>query len=359
MTKINYSFEQWCLDNNRQDILNRWDYKLNDKSPSEVGYKSNKKYWFKCPRGIHESQKRDIQYLASGRSNELYCKKCRSFAQFILDKYDESYLQELSEYNPDINLWDIAKGSFKKIEFVCYDNKNHKCRRTINSIRKNGCPFCSHRNYILKEDSLGYLYPKVFEIWSDQNRKNPFNYYPNSGEKVWWKCKDDIHEDYFRTIASSVALDSRCPKCSIENYQQPTGELAHAWKGGTTPKNKLIRTSNQYKKWRVDIYEKDNYTCQCCGVRGDKLNCHHILNFSDFEDKRFDENNGISLCVKCHDVTYPGSFHNIYGTLNNTPEQLEEYINNKRKQLGINIPFSIKRYQAGEILKPEKFKKAI
>lgn len=33
------------------------------------------------------------------------------------------------------------------------------------------------------------------------------------------------------------------------------------------------------------------------------------------------------------------------GTYNNTPEQLEEYINKKRKQLGINIPFNIKNYQ--------------
>lgn len=29
--KIKYSFEQWCIDSNRKDILDRWDYTLNSK----------------------------------------------------------------------------------------------------------------------------------------------------------------------------------------------------------------------------------------------------------------------------------------------------------------------------------------
>lgn len=37
--EITYSFKQWCLDNNRQDLLLRWDYELNEKAPSEVNYK--------------------------------------------------------------------------------------------------------------------------------------------------------------------------------------------------------------------------------------------------------------------------------------------------------------------------------
>lgn len=324
-----------------------------------MSYKSNLKYWFKCPRGIHESQLQSIQYLASGRSNELYCKKCRSFAQFILDEYNQEYLSKLCVINLDIDLWNVSRCSTKKINYVCHDNDRHKCTRVINSIRVNGCPFCSHRHKILEEDSLGYLYPDVLKIWSDKNKKSPFEYYSNSGERVWWKCNDNIHEDYFRTIASSVYLNFRCPKCSIENYHQPTGELAYAWRGGVTSKNKLVRTSRKYKEWRNCVYEKDNYVCQCCGERGVKLNCHHILKFSDYEDARLDCNNGITMCAKCHDVTYPGSFHNIYGTLNNTPDQLEEYINNKRKQLGINIPFTIEEYKAGNILKPVNYKQVI
>ena len=41
-----------------------------------------------------------------------------------------------------------------------------------------------------------------------------------------------------------------------------------------------------------------------------------------------------------------GSFHKEYGTYNNTPEQLEEYINRKRQELGITESFNIYDYMS-------------
>ena len=49
--KIKYSFKQWCEDSNRHDLLDRWDYELNDFGPDDVTYKSEKRIWFKCPTG--------------------------------------------------------------------------------------------------------------------------------------------------------------------------------------------------------------------------------------------------------------------------------------------------------------------
>lgn len=56
------------------------------------------------------------------------------------------------------------------------------------------------------------------------------------------------------------------------------------------------------------------------------------------------------MCFDCHDATVKGSFHNLYGTHYKTTSELEEYINNKREQLGIDIPFSIDGYKNGEKL---------
>lgn len=61
------------------------------------------------------------------------------------------------------------------------------------------------------------------------------------------------------------------------------------------------REYSEYWNFRKKVYERDNYTCQCCGDnKGGNLNAHHIENYSDNEKKRTDINNGITLCDKCH-----------------------------------------------------------
>ena len=76
------------------------------------------------------------------------------------------------------------------------------------------------------------------------------------------------------------------------------------------------------KNWRIAVFERDNYTCQCCKNRGSVLNAHHIHNFAKYKDLRFELNNGITLCKKCHI-----EFHHLYGTKDNNIEQLNKFFN--------------------------------
>lgn len=94
------------------------------------------------------------------------------------------------------------------------------------------------------------------------------------------------------------------------------------------------RNCKAYKDWREKSLIRDNYTCQCCGSNN-LLEVHHIENFSTNIDKRYDIENSITLCKKCHSVTVKNSFHNINGTLNNTKTQLQNFINTKCLELGI------------------------
>lgn len=75
------------------------------------------------------------------------------------------------------------------------------------------------------------------------------------------------------------------------------------WKGGITPINKLIRSSKEYKLWRKSVFERDNYTCQFCKVRGGTLQADHIKPFAYYPELRFSLDNGRTLCVECHKKT--------------------------------------------------------
>ena len=415
--QIKYSFENWCKDNNRQDFLDRWDYELNKELPFEITHQSKKKYWFKCPKGIHESELKSIQGVTSGRCHDLKCIKCNSFAQYIIDNFGLEYLNKIWNENNILDPWEISYKSNKKAIFNCLKDKDHIFDRNI-YIYTDGaeCPYCLHR-LITKDESLGVVYHKAIELWSNKNKKSPYEYSPKSGQKAWWKCKDGIHDDFQRSIEDMVYSDFTCPKCirekigksqihdltgmkfghlkvqyrdeinsklhkksywwckcdcgnpelksiagthlmeglvvSCGNPIHKSGENAPNWKGGITPERMRARNNSSYAKWRKDVYAKDWYTCQCCGKsKNITKHAHHLINFADNEELRYDVNNAITLCDECHYTTIKGSFHNIYGTTDNTPEQLEEYINNKRRQLGINIPFSIESYKNGEILKP-------
>ena len=151
-----------------------------------------------------------------------------------------------------------------------------------------------------------------------------------ASEKVWFKCPNGKHEDYLQKISNAVIYGFTCRQCGNENVGlQKRGENSRFWKGGIYGENDALRHRFEYKNWRTNVYERDKYTCQCCGNVGGRLNAHHLYQFSDYEDLRYEEDNGITLCTKCHDATEDGSFHNIYGTHNTTPDQLREYILNK------------------------------
>ena len=165
----------------------------------------------------------------------------------------------------------------------------------------------------------------------------------------YWKCLCSC--GYIKSM-SIDSIRNGALTCG-DKTRHYTGEKSANWKGGASSDYQKARTSLEYDKWRDAVYAKDWYTCQCCGKsHGINKQAHHLYNFSNNEELRYDTENGILLCDQCHYSAIKDSFHNIYGTQNNTPQQLEEYINNKRKELGINVPFSIESYLNGEILKP-------
>jgi 5-methylcytosine-specific restriction endonuclease McrA len=71
---------------------------------------------------------------------------------------------------------------------------------------------------------------------------------------------------------------------------------------GRSVERRGMRRTLEYARWRLDVFRRDRFTCQGCGVgRGGNLQAHHILPFAKFPELRFNVANGITLCWDCHD----------------------------------------------------------
>jgi hypothetical protein len=67
---------------------------------------------------------------------------------------------------------------------------------------------------------------------------------------------------------------------------------------------KRVRSSTKWVEWRREVFKRDEYTCQECGIIGVYLEAHHIVPVRSCGDELlFDTRNGITLCRPCHSKT--------------------------------------------------------
>lgn len=81
-------------------------------------------------------------------------------------------------------------------------------------------------------------------------------------------------------------------------------------------RQKLMRRS-EYKDWRKAVFERDNYTCQLCNNNDTYIHADHIVSWVVSEEKRYDLDNGRTLCFRCHyKKTYPKVEYNEQKAIN-------------------------------------------
>ena len=114
-----------------------------------------------------------------------------------------------------------------------------------------------------------------------------------------------------------------CGCLRLENkfhFEVKCGENHWNWQGGKSSERERFMQTTEYKNWRTEVFKRDNYTCQCCGQEGYKLNAHHIKSYSENPELRTDVDNGITLCQNCHK-----KFHHIYGIKNIGIEEIKKH----------------------------------
>lgn len=225
--KYCFSFAQRFIDTRGADALKEyWDYEKNTENPWKIAGSSRNKVWLKCTEtsyhGSYQISRDDaIRGVGCPFCNHSRIHPKDSFGQMLIDRYGEDNFKKI--WNTELNIIDpftIAPSTRKyKVWLNCIDVDYHKATYTHPNDVKNHSGYCHYcaKIKVCKEDSLGYNFPIVLDVWSEKNRKTPYEYFPNSNSSVWWKCCCGKHEDFKRKISDAKSGDFGCPKCSQES----------------------------------------------------------------------------------------------------------------------------------------------
>ena len=176
--------------------------------------------------------------------------------------------KEIKKYASKINQHNFCNRKCY-LEYHSKDTKIYKCeicRKEFKGDKYNANRFCSRECYL--------EYHKI---------KNKIRVCPTCKKEFIAKASDDKY---------------CCVECYNKDRHMPSKENHWNWKGGVSLLNDN-RDSAEYKEWRRAVYVRDNYKCVKCGSK-EKLNAHHLKSWTIYPELRYDINNGITLCEKCH-----------------------------------------------------------
>lgn len=67
--------------------------------------------------------------------------------------------------------------------------------------------------------------------------------------------------------------------------------------------------SPKWQKRRLDILNRDNFTCQICGCTEKTLHVHHTIYIPEKQIWEYEDNQLITLCEDCHSKEHDESLH--------------------------------------------------
>lgn len=123
--------------------------------------------------------------------------------------------------------------------------------------------------------------------------------------------------------AMRLGLSTSCGCINVERCKAQVGAKHPNWNPnyGEVERKRIDRNSTRWWSLRKRVWERDNYTCLKCQIRGGKLTAHHCDGWSWCIEGRFASDNVVTLCVACHD-----EYHSIYGIKKVIREDFRKFI---------------------------------
>ena len=224
-SQINKTFEEWCLENQKEDLLKQWDYSKNGCfTPKNVPYGSGKKFHFICEHG-HKWQSTLIKRTKMGR-NCPYCAGRKVWYGYndLGSQNPELAKQWHPTKNGDLKPTDITFGSNKKVWWQC--EKGHEWQAAVvNRNNGTGCPYCAGKKLLIGFNDLATTHPELAKQWHPTKNGNlkPTDVVAGSHKKVWWQCEK--RHEYTSTVVNKKQGNG-CPICANQKVLIGYNDLA-------------------------------------------------------------------------------------------------------------------------------------
>ena len=221
MIKPKISLMEWCKENNREELLDEWDYVKNKNlTPVDISSGAGKKVWWQCSLG--HSFEAQISIRVSQNCGCPYCcippKKAYKGFNDLKTKYPEIAAEWHPTKNGTLTPDAVLCGSAKKVWWL--GKCGHEYTQAIvYKTKGGGCPYCSHKKLLTGYNDFATEHPELVGEWDyEKNTKKPNEVMSRSHIKVWWKCP--FGHSY------QAQMDSRCGSshtgCSVCNKENHT-----------------------------------------------------------------------------------------------------------------------------------------
>lgn len=208
---------------------------------------------------FHKSKKETKDLLKSTLIKEKGITLIRIREPNLKDIEDGSFIIKTDK--PSSNLLFLEKAI--ELLFEHLDKQFHHTSTTKIDVNRDYDSIIQSVHGLISMKSFGALYPKEASLWNKEKNGSlsPFEFYPHSGIKVWWKCEECGHE--WKASIGTIVRGHGCPACAGKaprkgenDFKTLCPEIASEWsdKNDSLP-NQYLPNSGKKVWWK----------CATCG----------------------------------------------------------------------------------------------
>lgn len=207
----------------------------------------------------------------------------------------------------------LSKSSAKPVRILCPMCGSERVLRyfKVKEIGHTFCKSCAKRKRSC-DDMLGKKFGRLTVVgYSEQH-------FESGGTLM--NCVCDCGENVI--VSASHLKSGHTTSCGCFRVENLLGEKNPTYNPNLTDEQRNSFRS-RVQTWAKRVKEKDAFTCQVCGSK-EKPVAHHLNSYASAKDKRYDIENGVTMCRDCHTDFHTNFLENYRVPCNE--QDFEEYL---------------------------------